>query len=241
MNPIFPGASQPPQAPRFGEARVTKTASGHSLYMILDRIHPVSETRGVVLYFHGNGEVVEDLAYLLPVFRASKLHLVLVEYPGYGNAPGSPSEKEIRRTAIEAYDWARKEFPDLPVIAAGWSLGSSVAAFLASEREVKHVLMLSAMTSMKEVVLNLMPFVPTLLLKGNEFETTQILSKIKAPVTLIHGDKDDLVPIAMGRELQKRLGDKSRLVVIPGASHNDFFFLGAKEIQSEVARAVEGK
>ncbi len=241
MNPIFPGASRPAETPRFGEPRIAKTSTGQSMYMIVDRIHPTETANGVVIYFHGNGEVVEDLAYALPFFRKAKLHTLFVEYPGFGNAPGSPSQATCYQTALEAYDWAKKEFPKLPLIGAGWSLGSSVAAYVASEREISHLLMLSAMTSMKEVIKRLMPFVPDLLLKGNEFETTRFLSKIKEPVTLIHGEADDLVPFSMGKELASLLGDRARLIPIRGTSHNDLFFRAEREIEAEILRIVERK
>jgi fermentation-respiration switch protein FrsA (DUF1100 family) len=239
MNPIFPGAGRPKETPRFGEAKKVKTASGREIYLIADRI-PEKEAKGIVLYFHGNGEVAEDLDYLLPFFRQAKLGLFLIEYPGFGHAPGSPSEKEIYQTALEAYDWAKKGFPNLPIVAAGWSLGSSAAAYIASEREVAHLLMLSAMTSMKEVIKHLIPFVPDFLLKGNEFETTRFLQKVRAPVTLIHGEADDLVPFSMGQRLKEILGDRARFVPIRGASHNDLFFLGAPQIEEEILR-IGGK
>jgi len=240
MNPIFPGASRPAEKPRFGEARKIKSPAGREIYLILNPTNPPSDAKGVALYFHGNGEVVEDLDYLLTYFRKARLALILVEYPGYSHAPGSPSEKEIYQTALEAYDWAKKEFPNFPIVVAGWSLGSSVAAYIASERVVTHLLMLSAMTSMKEVIQRLMPFVPDFLLKGNEFDTTRFLQKVRAPVTLIHGERDDLVPFSMGQRLKEILGDRAKFISVRGASHNDLFFLGAPQIEGEIL-SISGK
>jgi alpha-beta hydrolase superfamily lysophospholipase len=240
MNPIFPGAGRPAEKPRFGEPRKIKSLAGREIYLILNPTNPPSDAKGVVLYFHGNGEVVEDLDYLLSYFHKARLTLILVEYPGYGHAPGSPSEKEIYQTALEAYDGMKKEFPNLPFIAAGWSLGSSVAAYVASEREVSHLFMLSAMTSMKEVIRRLMPLVPDFLLKGNEFETTRFISKVKAPVTLIHGEEDDLVPFSMGQELKRILGERAKFIPLRGASHNDLFFRGASQIEGEIL-SLRGK
>lgn len=238
MNPIFPGSGRPASIARFGEPKAIKTGEGGSITLIADRVDPSTASKGVVLYFHGNGEVVEDLAYLLPFFRRAKVHTLFVEYPGYGNAPGKPSEKECFQTSLETYDWAKKEFPNLPIIAAGWSLGSSVAAYLASEREVSHLLMLSAMTSMKEVVQRLIPLVPEILLRGNEFDTTRFIERVKGPVTLIHGTEDNLVPFSMGQKLKGLLGDKARFVPIDGATHNDLFFRGGSAIEAEIQLLV---
>lgn len=241
MNPIFPGADRPPETPRFGEARVITSAEGRKVYMIVDRIHPASQAKGIVLYFHGNGEVVEDLDYVLPFFQTVSFHTVLVEYPGFGNAPGAPSETTLFQTSLDAYAWVKKELPDLPVMAAGWSLGSSVAAYLASEKKVAGLLMLSAMTSMKEVIKRLIPFLPDFILKGNLFETTRFLPKVSVPTALVHGVEDDLVPVQMGRRLKEILGDRALLLEVSGATHNDLFFRAKDAIQSEVLRLAGKK
>jgi len=236
---LFPGTERSPGISRFGEPRKIQTSTGRTIYLIADLFQPASEAKGLVLYFHGNGELVEDLDYLIPFFRRAKLNALLIEYPGYGNAPGKPSEKEIYQTALSAYDWAQKEFPTLPKIAMGWSLGSTVAAYVALEREVAYLFLLSAMTSMKETAQNLFPGVPDLLLKGNEFDVTRLFPKLKAPVTIIHGTEDDLVPIRMARTLKSLLGGRGRLIEIQGALHNDLYLRGKGEIENELRRIAE--
>jgi uncharacterized protein len=236
MNPIYPAAGRALETPRFGEPKTIKTPAGRELYLIANLLPPSEKPRGIVLYFHGNGEVVEDLDYVLPFFRKVQWDVFLIEYPGYGHAPGNPSEKELYQTALSAYDWARKEYPTRPIFAAGWSLGSSVAAKLAVEREVKHLLLLSAMTSMRDVILHLFPTVPPSLLEGNEFDTARFIKKLRAPVSIIHGEKDNLVPIEMGRELKRLLGEKARFISVPKASHNNLYLLGETQIESEILR-----
>src|SRR4030095_75343 len=198
MNLLFPGADRSPETPRFGEPRKIRTPTGRTIYLIAELSQPAREAKGLVLYFHGNGELVEDLDYLLPFLRSAKLNALFIVYPGFGHAPGKPSEKEIYQTAaLSAYDWAQKEFPILPKIAMGWSLGSTVATYLALEREVSYLFLLSAMTSLRETAQYLFPGVPDLFFTGNEFDVTRLVPKIKAPVSILHGTEDNLVPVRM--------------------------------------------
>ncbi|MFO1518408.1 MAG: alpha/beta hydrolase [bacterium] len=236
MNFIFPGADRPLETPRFGEAQKIKAPSGREIYFIANLVTAPAKAKAVVLYFHGNGEVVEDLDYVVPFFEKAGWHSFFVEYPGYGHAPGTPSERELGATALGAYDWAKKQYPTLPIIVAGWSLGSAVAAKLAVEREANHLLLLSAMTSMREVVLRLYPSAPATLLEGNEFDTARFIKKLRAAVTILHGEKDDLVPFMMGKELKTLLGQRARFVPIPGAGHNDFYLRGASILEEEILR-----
>ena len=94
------------------------------------------------------------------------------------------------------------------------------------------------MTSMKEVVQRLIPLVPEILLRGNEFDTTRFIERVKGPVTLIHGTEDNLVPFSMGQKLKGLLGDKARFVPIDGATHNDLFFRGGSAIEAEIQLLV---
>ena len=238
MNPIFPGADRALTNPSFGEAETVQMPTGRKIYLIAANPANSPKPKGVVLYFHGNGEVVEDLSYLLPFFQKAGLGAYFVEYPGYGHAPGSPSEKELYATALAAFDWARKKHPTTPLIAMGWSLGSAVAAKLALEREVSYLVLLSAMTSMKDVILRLFPNAPPELLRENEFDTALFVKKLKAPVTLIHGEGDDLVPFQMGLELKRLFGPHAQFISIRRAGHNDLYPIGAQEIQSELLRIV---
>lgn len=236
---LFPGASRPPTPARFGEPRTIQTSTGRRIYLIADLSQPAREAKGLVLYFHGNGEMVEDLDYLLPFFRRAQVNALLIEYPGFGHAPGKPSEKEIHQTALSAYDWAQKEFPTLPKIAMGWSLGSTVATYLALEREVSYLFLLSAMTSLRETAQNLFPGVPDLFFTGNEFDVTRLVPKIKAPVSILHGTEDNLVPVRMARSLKGLLGGRGRLIEIQNTSHNDLYIKGAKEIEGELRRIAD--
>lgn len=237
MNLLFPGADRHPEAPRFGTATHLDLPNGATLHLLIDDQISPTQAKAVVLYFHGNGELVEDLDYVLPFFRGQGWATVLVEFPGFGHHAGKPGEAAFYQTALNAYDHVTREiFPKLPVIAAGWSLGTPVAIYLAAHREVAHLLLISAMTSMLEVAQGLYPMTPDFYFKDAVFSTKEFSPKVRAPVTLIHGADDELVPAGMGRDLKKSFGERARYVEIPEVGHNDIYLLGAGAIHAELER-----
>jgi len=235
MNMIFPGADYPHKPNTFGTP-IQAAVEGRNLYLLVDDQIDPSQAKAVVLYFHGNAEVVEDLDYVPPFFRREAWLTVLVEFPGYGHASGVPGETAFYQTALDAYDHATKLYPGLPVIAAAWSLGTPAAMSMAAQRPVVHLLLLSAMTSMVEVAQALYPMTPDFYFKDARFEVKDFLPGIKAPVTLIHGNEDELVPVEMSRELKRFWGDQARLIEIVEGGHNDIYQLGTEMIRRELER-----
>ncbi len=240
MNMIFPGADRHPEASRFGRPVTLSLPDEDVLYLLIDDQIDPAQAKGLVFYFHGNAELVEDLDYVLPFFRREAWITVLVEFPGFGHHPGRPGEKAFFKTALDAYDHVtEKMFPGLPVIAAAWSLGTPVAIYLAAKRPVTQLVLLSAMTSMVEVAQGLFPMTPDLYFEDARFETREYWPLVKCPVTLIHGDEDELVPVQMGRQLAEYWGEQARLVEISEGGHNDIYLLGADVLRQELERIAK--
>ncbi|MCC6272916.1 MAG: alpha/beta hydrolase [Deltaproteobacteria bacterium] len=237
MNLIFPGADRHPETPRFGTPMKLSLDGGRSLYLLIDNGIDPKQAKAVVLYFHGNAELVEDLDYVLPFFRREAWVTVLVEFPGFGHHPGKPGEAAFYQAALDAYDQVTREiFPGLPVIAAGWSLGTPVATYLAAKREAAHLVLISGMTSMLEVAQGLYPMTPDLYFKDAVFDIREYWPQIREPVTLIHGDEDELVPVSMSRDMKKYWGEQARLAEVPETGHNDIYLRGAETIRRELER-----
>lgn len=235
---LFPGADYPHKPTTFGTPLQT-TVEGRNLYLLIDDQIDPGQAKAVVLYFHGNAEVVEDLDYVPPIFRRETWLTVLVEFPGYGHDTGVPGEKSFYQTALDAYDHVTKLYPGLPVIAAAWSLGTPVATYLAAKRKVAHLFLISALTSMVEVAQALYPMTPDLYFKDARFEVKEFSSEVQAPITIIHGDEDELVPVDMSRELKRSWGDQASLHEIDEGGHNDVFLLGAETIRQELEKVAK--
>ncbi len=172
----------------------------------------------VMIFMHGNGELADDWVREFEPPRVWGVAVLLVEYPGYGRAPGSPSEKSITEAVRAAYDWAASDprIDPARIVAYGRSLGGGAAARLAVDRKVAALILESAFTSVADFAARFLA--PSFLIR-DRFDTRKTLPSYRGPLLMIHGRLDTIVPIEHGREL---------VALVPGAlleelncGHND--------------------
>lgn len=195
---------------------------------------PASAADPVALYFHGNAESAALNLGLAEELHATGLGVFLAEYRGYGGCPGRPTEKGLYADGEAALDWlVASGVPVENVVPVGRSLGCGVAVELALRRPPRGVVLVSAYTSVVDMGrLVVGPLAPLVVL--DRFDNLGKIARVRAPVTLIHGTRDEVVPVAMGRKLSAARPD-ARWVELPGASHNDVPGLGRL-----LAEAVRG-
>jgi pimeloyl-ACP methyl ester carboxylesterase len=184
---------------------------------------PPQTGRSVVVFFHGNAGQIGDLGWLVETLASDGTGVLLVEYPGYGVAAGSPSEASIYRSAARALD----ELPKLGVdrahtVLVGQSLGSGVAAEMAMRGYGSRLMLISPFTSIADLVDGLVPFGLGGLFVTDKFDTLSKARGMKIETVIAHGDVDWIVPVEMGRELAHRIPG-ARLEVFEGGGHNDMF------------------
>lgn len=203
------------------------------------RAASASLRRPTLIFFYGNGSCLAYSQSQFDAFRRLGLNVLIPEYPGYGMSAGVPTETAFYETADAAYDYllTRGEVDPAQIISAGWSLGGAVAIDLASRRPVSRLLTFSAFTSMPAVAHHAAPWAPTSIIIRSRFDNASKIVAVAAPILLVHGEADTLVPVQMSAELsaQVRHG-KVRRVTLPGVGHNDIFLLGAETLWSEIAR-----
>jgi pimeloyl-ACP methyl ester carboxylesterase len=189
---------------------------------------PARTTRGpAALWFHGNGELVDDWPPLVEDIRGLGVGVMLVGYPGYGRSSGKPSEATIGEAAIAAYDRlaARDDVDPARIVAVGRSLGAGAACIVAHERRVGALVLLSAFTSVRPFARHY--FVPGFL-AADVFDNAGVLASYEGPTLLLHGRFDDVVPYSHGEALA-RVSSRAQLVTFECA-HNDFPFERLAEI-----------
>ncbi len=189
------------------------------------RIHSVlfqpPESKGVILFFHGNagslqewGRVGTDLA------EATGWTVWIVDYPGFGKSEGKiKSEKQLHELAQVLYGEARKTFPQAKILIYGRSVGSGLAVPLAAEQDVQGLILESPFWSLEAMAQLVYPWAPTFFLKY-KFHSHEHIARIKAPILVLHGDRDEVIPQSQGEELAK-LNPAARFVNITGGHHND--------------------
>ena len=174
----------------------------------------------LVIYYGGNAE---EVSWLLPEFsRIPGWAALLVNYRGYGLSQGQPSEAALYRDAIAVYEQIlrRADIDHLRVVIIGRSLGTGIATYLASQRAVAGVVLISPFDSMVEVASDAYPFLPVDLLLRHRFESAQRAPSIRAPLLALVAAQDALVRPERSRRLVEAWGGTARLELLNGADHN---------------------
>jgi hypothetical protein len=189
-----------------------------------------------VVHFHGNAEELADLVGAFQELRAQGLGVLGVEYPGYGGAAGTPSERSILEAAELALGRLRTRgvAPERTVL-EGQSLGTGVAAEMARRGHGAKLLLLSPFTSMVEMARLQVPWLPVSLLLRHRFDTALKAPELSLPVLILHGTRDDVVPVAMGKRLST-LFPNARLELIEGADHGGLLAARARPMAERIAR-----
>ena len=173
----------------------------------------------LVIYFGGNAE---DVSWMIEDARtrAPGVGWLLVNYRGYGGSEGAPSEAAITADALRWYDHAVKELGATRVIVFGRSLGSGAAVFLASERNVSAVVLVSPFDSLVEVAKHHYPYLPVRLMLRHPFESVERAPRLAMPLLCLAAERDSVIPAAHARRLYEAWGGPKQWILLDGAGHN---------------------
>ena len=177
-----------PTPRRLGTQMAATFQNGDTLLQLTVRPHAGP---GAVLYFGGNGEdVSSSVAPLMAAFPEREI--VMLHYRGYGGSAGRPTEADITADAAGLFDKVHAQHPDVIVI--GRSLGSGVAARLASTRPVSRLVLVTPYDSLLGIAQRQFWFAPVRWLLIDKYETWRYVPKIKAPVLILRAELDELIP-----------------------------------------------
>ncbi len=183
----------------------------------------------IVLYFQGNGGGLDLRAHRFAALVSDGLGLLAMNYRGYGGSSGRPSEEGLLRDAAAAHDFAAARYGADRIVLWGESLGTGVAVALAAERPVARVLLESPFTSAAAIAASVYWFVPVRVLMHDQFHSDRRIANVTAPVLVLHGERDTVVPIRFGEQLYALVRAPKQFVRLPAAGHNDHDAHGALE------------
>jgi len=222
-----------PDTARFNPARaglagveevVLGTPDGEQVIVWSGNAQPGQPT---ILYFHGNGGSLETRTERIRKYMARGLGVFMMSYRGFSGSSGAPSEAANVGDAKLAYDTlvARGVDP-ADIIVYGESLGSGVATQVAAEKRVAGLILDAPYTSMVDLASLHYPLLPRWLMR-DLYETTRFIGKATAPLLIVHGEEDDVVPAAMGRALFEAANSPKEIATFPGAGHDDHYLFGS--------------
>jgi fermentation-respiration switch protein FrsA (DUF1100 family) len=183
----------------------------------------------VVLYFHGNGGALRYRVERFRALTADGSGLVALSYRGYGGSTGSPTEAGLISDAAAAYAFAAARYAPARIVVWGESLGSGVAVALAAEHPVGRVVLEAPYTSAVDIAAATYPFAPVRLLMKDQFHSDLRIGNVAAPVLILHGERDTIIPIRFGERLYNLIKSPKRFVRFRDGSHEDLAAHGAIE------------
>ncbi len=198
------------------------------------RFYPASTGSPCILYFHGNGEVACDHDWIAPLYNREGIGLFVADYRGYGLSDGTPTFSSMTADAHSIFSFflktVRSSGHSEPLFVMGRSLGSHSAAELAFHYpEHLRGLMVESGSANVARLASLFGLSSQRLAGLGEAISARIRS-IKLPALIIHGECDSLIPLSEATTLYEEIGSQEkRLVIIPGADHNDIMLLGVEQ------------
>jgi fermentation-respiration switch protein FrsA (DUF1100 family) len=203
------GTLLPPPVHLHLDSRDVKIPTADGLTLVGRLIPPapgLDEQRvGWILYFHGAGGNLARAAYneAWARFRDLGLGVLAIDYRGYGESQGTPSEAGLYRDADAAYAWLTQTMhvPPARIIVYGYSLGTAVAIDLATRVPEAGLIVEGAFTTIAARASELYPFLPVGVLAHNRFASLDKIARVTAPKLFIHAHDDSIIPIGHGRRL----------------------------------------
>jgi fermentation-respiration switch protein FrsA (DUF1100 family) len=190
------------------------------------------------LAFHGNAANIANRADIYRFLRDLPANVLAVEYRGYGRSEGAPSEAGLYRDAEAAYNYlvGERGIPPNRIIAFGLSLGTAVAADLASKHAVGGVVLVAPFPSAKAVARYVYPFLPGLgLVVRSKFDTAGKLARIHVPILVVHCTLDPTIPFALGEEAYRLAGEPKFFLRVEGECHEDATLSAPGECRARLA------
>ncbi|MGH6815064.1 MAG: alpha/beta hydrolase, partial [Hyphomicrobiaceae bacterium] len=191
---------------------------------------PAAPGQPTLLYFHGNAGNLAMRAEDIRRYMVRGRGMFMMSYRGYSGSTGSPTEAANIADARLAYDaLLKKGVAPGDIVLYGQSLGSGIAAQLAAERTVGGVVLEAPFTSAVDVGRSAYPFLPVRWLMQDRYETMSFIGAIRAPLLVVHGERDTIIPVAMGRAVFAAANEPKEIVTFPAAGHNDLSRYGIYE------------
>jgi pimeloyl-ACP methyl ester carboxylesterase len=239
---LYPAPPDAPPALPADAMLLTLTAAdgvpAHAAYF------PAPDGARTIVLFHGNGETIAGGVDLALALRARGVGVALVEYRGYGVSSGNgarPSEEGLYRDADAVLDAlaARGVGPER-VTLVGISLGTGVASEMAHRGRASSLVLVSPYTSITAMAQRTAWFLPASLLIPDRFDTLAKAPGLRVPTLVVHGDADEVIPVAMGRAVASAI-PAARLHIIQGGHHNDLFAVDDSLIDAIAAHAIAAR
>lgn len=198
---------------------------------------PAPDPRATMIFFHGNAGNISHRLDSIRIFHELRLSVLILDYRGYGQSEGRPSERGTRRDARAAWRHLVDErgVPPGGIVLFGRSLGAAVAADLAREVEPGALMLESPFRTVPDLAQDLYPFLPARWLSRFQYAIEKYVRDIPAPKLIIHSEDDEIIPFRHGQAVFDAAAEPKRMLVLRGG-HNTGFLVSESEYRHGIER-----
>jgi fermentation-respiration switch protein FrsA (DUF1100 family) len=204
---------------------------------------PHHQARSTLVWFHGNagniGHRVENIKLLHDKVR---VNVFIFDYRGYGRSEGRASEEGTYLDGEAALELVFKKFgiDRKRTVLFGRSLGAAVATEMANRFDSQGLILESPFVSIREMARVVFPFLPIGSLLKTRYDVREKIGKIKTPLLVLHGDRDEVVPFTHGRMVFEAAPEPKKFFTIAGAGHNDTYLTGGESYFQQLRMFIDG-
>ena len=193
--------------------------------------------RGVLLFFHGNAGNISHRIVSLQLFNRLGFSTFIIDYRGYGESKGKPSEAGTYLDAEAAWRYLveQRNIDPSEIVIFGRSLGAAIASYVASKHSPRALIVESAFASVADLAGKYYPFMPVRWLTRFKYNTVDYASAVKCPLLVVHSRQDDIIPFSHGRRIFDAAPMPKEFLEITG-SHNDGFMVTGKAYEDGLVR-----
>jgi len=200
---------------------------------------PAEDASTTVLFLHGNAGNISHRLESIAIFRELGLNVFIIDYRGYGQSEGKPSEQGTYTDARAAWEYLvsdRHVTPDR-IVLFGRALGGAVASRLAAQTTPAAVILESTFTSAPDMAYRLYPFLPVRLLTRLKYPVIENIKHLSSPLLVVHSTQDEIIPFDMGESIFAAAPEPKQMLVLTG-DHNGGFMINRDRYQAVLGEFI---
>jgi len=201
---------------------------------------PQRDSKHVLLFFHGNAGNISHRRESIEIFHRLGLNVLIIDYRGYGQSEGKPSEQGLYQDATAAWRYLTENKGLAPeqIIIFGRSLGGTIAARLAAGVQARGLILESTMSSARDFARQVFKVLARLVVIRYDFNTAEYLEHVNVPVLVLHSPDDEIMPFNLGEKVFESAHQPKQFVRMRG-DHNNGFLLSQPEYEQQLSNWIK--
>lgn len=204
---------------------------------------PRRDADSTLVWFHGNaGNISHRVENIKLLHELVRVNVFIFDYRGYGRSEGRPSEEGTYLDGEAALDLIGNKLGDenrKKIILFGRSLGAAIATEMATRFDSQALILESPFVSIAEMARVILPLLPIGPFLQTQYNVGARIKKTRVPLLVLHGDRDEIVPIEQGRRVFDAAPQPKKFITIAGAGHNDTYIVGGENYFRQLQEFID--